>query len=223
MFFWRIGQTAAILFNKDLNLLAFSVLDRRGVDDYVVLQHTFFRLFSSLKFGTVSQSNHFLSTYEGLFPSTIMSTNEDTTTVPTSEGSSANNNAILASSSSSSLSNVTALCFGTGRFLRSVLVPALIQAEHSVALIQPRGTSMKEYLLQRQRERQSSGTTTSTSPFTYEVDTVQPDGSITTEEIPIAGCFSMGNPKGQEEFLLHALPKMTKGYVSMSVCVCVVV
>jgi mannitol-1-phosphate/altronate dehydrogenase len=104
-------------------------------------------------------------------------------------------------------SEITALCLGTGRFLRSVLVPALVHAHHSVALIQPRGTSLQEYLAQR---RLSDKRTDSTD--TYEVDTVLPDGSIVTDEVPIAACFSMGQEQKRHEFF-QALPHMTKGYV----------
>ena len=104
------------------------------------------------------------------------------------------------------LAEVTALCFGTGRFLRSVLVPALVHAHHSVALIQPRGTSFQDYLAHRRPSAHHPNN------MTYEVDTVQPDGSIVTEEIPIAACFSMGNEQERHKFF-QALPHMmtTKG------------
>jgi hypothetical protein len=76
-----------------------------------------------------------------------------------------------------------ALCLGTGRFLRSVLVPALVGAGLSKpVLIQTRGRSFLEYMQQRPDD-------------TYEVDTVQPDGSIVTEHVPCGGAFSLGNDK----------------------------
>lgn len=114
------------------------------------------------------------------------------------------------------LSEITALCLGTGRFLRGVLVPFLVQANHRVALIQPRGTSMQEYLVQRQKQqtqKQQQQQHKQHDEMTYEVDTVQPDGSITTETVPIVACFSFGHVDDKKAFFQSSFPKMTKGYV----------
>jgi hypothetical protein len=75
-----------------------------------------------------------------------------------------------------------ALCLGTGRFLRSVLVPALVGAGIETIVIQPRGRSFLEYMTKRIEK---------TIVNTFEVDTVQPDGSIVTEDVQCGGAFSL--------------------------------
>ena len=83
---------------------------------------------------------------------------------------------------SEALGEIDALCLGTGRFLRSVLVPALVGAGLKPALIQTRGRSFLEYMQTR------SGA----SRGTYPVDTVLSSGEIDTQEIPCWGAFSLG-------------------------------
>lgn len=81
---------------------------------------------------------------------------------------------------------ITSLCLGTGRFLRSVLVPALLETDdcNSIVLIQPRGTSFVDYCHGR-RTHAATG-------FFYEVDTIEYSGEITTEEVgPIQNVISM--------------------------------
>jgi len=83
---------------------------------------------------------------------------------------------------------ITALCFGTGRFLRSVLVPLLqrndekggVRAAGAPALIQTRGTSFVEHMQQAQQHEAS-----------FEVDTVFPNGAVTTDRFACHGAFSM--------------------------------
>jgi hypothetical protein len=92
-----------------------------------------------------------------------------------------------------------AICLGTGRFLRSVLVPLL--CEHGAdasgptgpVLIQTRGTSFVDYMQQR------------SDCNTYEVDTVLASGVVETLQIPCAAVFSMRDPDCVHEILLPAL------------------
>ena len=85
------------------------------------------------------------------------------------------------------------ICYGTGRFLRSVLIPILNESfgtsrcssntgSSPVVCIQPRGTSFLSYMKER-------GATNADG--TYEVDVVQPDGSVVTELVGCRGVFSM--------------------------------
>lgn len=76
------------------------------------------------------------------------------------------------------------ICLGTGRFLRSVLVPLFPEPP---VLIQTRGRTFVDHVV----DNRSS----------YPVDTVLPDGSIQTEHFPIAGAFSFGHDK--EAFYKH--------------------
>lgn len=72
------------------------------------------------------------------------------------------------------------LCLGTGRFLRSVLVPALNQAGLYPALIQTRGRSFLDFMQQQ-------------DSASYPVDTVQPSGDIVTDQVACYGAFSLGS------------------------------
>ena len=92
--------------------------------------------------------------------------------------------------------DINALCVGTGRFLRSVLVPALVNIDYKPCLIQTRGRSFIEYMF-----KNSSGT--------YEVDTVQSSGQITTTNIPCYGAFSLGRPQDKQEFVTRLVSKIT--------------
>jgi hypothetical protein len=72
---------------------------------------------------------------------------------------------------------------------------------------------MQEYLSQRLAQHSSSSDDDKDKHgMTYEVDTVHPDGTIVTEHVPVAGCYSMGHEQSKKDFF-QALPKMTKGYV----------
>jgi hypothetical protein len=94
-----------------------------------------------------------------------------------------------------SMQEINALCLGTGRFLRSVLVPAMMGAGNiKPCLIQTRGRSFLEYMLKR------------SDVGTYEVDTVLPSGDIDTQEIPCYGAFSLGG-KEDKHALVEVLPK----------------
>jgi hypothetical protein len=103
-----------------------------------------------------------------------------------------------------------ALCLGTGRFLRSVLVPSLVGAGFEVALIQTRGRSFLEYMLLRINRNRSEDLNTTYN--TYEVDTVLTSGAIETTEIPCHGAFSLGLPEDKHA-LVEVLPQF-KGYGS---------
>lgn len=84
--------------------------------------------------------------------------------------------------------HVSAVCIGTGRFLRTVLVPALLELGGEVILAQTRGTNFGKYLEGR-------------SDRTYEVDTVLQDGRVITSTFPVAAAGSLGIPQGRETFL----------------------
>lgn len=94
------------------------------------------------------------------------------------------------------VSQLTALCLGTGRFLRSVLVPSLLGM--NVGLIQPRGRSMIDYMATRSQAS------------TYEVDTVLTDGSIATTQVPCHAVFTLGSPEGKDA-LQKSLLEMKQG------------
>mmetsp|Transcript_43577 Transcript_43577/g.100404 ORF Transcript_43577/g.100404 Transcript_43577/m.100404 type:complete len:525 (-) Transcript_43577:92-1666(-) len=86
----------------------------------------------------------------------------------------------------------TAVCLGTGRFLRAVLVPALVHAGEEVVLAQTRGTSFGKHVAQQSPSR------------SYEVDTVRSDGTVDTQKTPIAAVGSLGVDAGRKAFLALA-------------------
>ncbi|KAG5179110.1 hypothetical protein JKP88DRAFT_168080 [Tribonema minus] len=88
--------------------------------------------------------------------------------------------------------DVQCICLGSGRFLRTVLVPALLEINVRCVIAQPRGTSFVERI-------------TASPTAEYEVDTVPPTGDTSTRSIPVAGVGSLGEDEGREAFL--ALPK----------------
>lgn len=111
----------------------------------------------------------------------------------------------------------TAICFGTGRFLRCVLVPLLHSAASGAAtttappvLIQTRGTSFIEYM-KRRSEAGASGTGTGNN--TYEVDTVLSSGQVQTETIACSAVFSMGQDK--ESIYSVLFPALSKDGIRM--------
>ena len=66
-----------------------------------------------------------------------------------------------------------------------------------VGLIQTRGRSMMEYMA-------------AAGDSTYEVDTVQTDGTIETSRVPCRAVFSLGN-EADKHALAEALSEMTQG------------
>ena len=107
---------------------------------------------------------------------------------------------------------IDCICLGTGRFLRSVLVPIMVEYMNQAnagdenklkvgpVLIQPRGTSMIEYM---------NSKSTSDTSSTYEIDTVLSNGEIATSQVPISGIFSLSTPEGKHS-LVEYLPRVMK-------------
>ncbi|EQC37806.1 hypothetical protein SDRG_04830 [Saprolegnia diclina VS20] len=83
--------------------------------------------------------------------------------------------------------SVTAVCLGAGRFLRSLLVPALRQLGHGVVVAQPRGHDFVDACL-------AAGST-------YEMDVIERDGHTTTHTVELAGVGTVGTPDGRAAFL----------------------
>ena len=86
-----------------------------------------------------------------------------------------------------------AICLGSGRFLRSVLVPALNAGGFRTTILQTRGTSFLEYLENRCNDEETS--------WNYEVDTVEADGSVQTEFVSCCGAGSMGTVEHKDAAL----------------------
>mmetsp|Transcript_3410 Transcript_3410/g.5015 ORF Transcript_3410/g.5015 Transcript_3410/m.5015 type:complete len:628 (-) Transcript_3410:58-1941(-) len=118
-------------------------------------------------------------------------------------------------------SHIHALCIGSGRFLRSVLVPALIAAGNdndnggylNPVILQTRGRTFMDYCHARQSQTSnnsnSSNSNTSGSDFlNYEVDTVQHDGQVSTDIISCSGAGSLGTVDSKMAVLKDLLPHL---------------
>ncbi|ETP01483.1 hypothetical protein F441_21273 [Phytophthora nicotianae CJ01A1] len=80
-----------------------------------------------------------------------------------------------------------AICIGSGRFLRCVLVPTLRAAGSAVVVAQTRGTSFASACAKAAGK--------------YEVDTIQKDGSVQTEIVEVEAVGSLGDAEGRAAFM----------------------
>ena len=96
---------------------------------------------------------------------------------------------------SSDKRQIDSICIGSGRFLRAVLVPALIASNMKPIIVQTRGTSFMKYCKSRCHP---SG---SFDYLTYEVDTVEFDGNTVTQEIKCYGASSLGTQEGKQDVM----------------------
>jgi len=95
---------------------------------------------------------------------------------------------------------VDSICIGSGRFLRAVLVPALVAAGYHPAIISPRSSrSFLESLLEQQQQQQEEEDREGSR--TYEIDTVRFDGGIETTRVPCWGAGTLGSPEGKQDVL----------------------
>jgi len=103
-------------------------------------------------------------------------------------------------------SSIKALCIGSGRFLRSVLVPALVHSNLPTAIFQTRGRSFLDYTLANNSNvvnaKDDVNTNVNDNPqFFYEVDTVKQDGTVNTQRVPYMAAGTFGSLKGKKEIL----------------------
>ncbi|OEU06034.1 hypothetical protein FRACYDRAFT_256722 [Fragilariopsis cylindrus CCMP1102] len=100
---------------------------------------------------------------------------------------------------------IDSICIGSGRFLRSVLVPALIESNYHPVIIQTRGRSFLDYTISDNNNNNNSnedaGTADSSYTWTYDVDTVHYDGKITIDQIPYYGAGTLGSNEGKQDVL----------------------
>ena len=82
---------------------------------------------------------------------------------------------------------VDCLCLGTGRFLRTVLVPACVAAGLHPVLVQTRGRNFLSYMQGRRN-------------CCYPVDTVEESGEVSTQQVACFGAFSLGKPADKQAF-----------------------
>ncbi|KAJ0412626.1 hypothetical protein ATCC90586_006993 [Pythium insidiosum] len=86
-----------------------------------------------------------------------------------------------------SVTDARAVCIGSGRFLRAVLVPVLQRLDCHVVLLQPRGTAFADAC------REDSNI--------YSIETIQPDGQIVPETIELRAVGSLARDDDKRAFL----------------------
>lgn len=107
---------------------------------------------------------------------------------------------------------VDAVCLGSGRFLRSVLVPALNAAGLHPAIVQTRGRTFLDHCLEQREaaarkksdasvEERYHGDDGDGVALEYEVDTVEYEGGLSTEKIACYGAGTMGSDGGKAAVL----------------------
>ena len=98
-------------------------------------------------------------------------------------------------------SEVDCLCIGSGRFLRSVLVPALNAAGHKPAIIQTRGRTFLDYCCAASKEAAEDRNAHCDSPLKFEVDVVEYDGNVATQVVDCWGAGTLGTDEGRDEVM----------------------
>ena len=96
---------------------------------------------------------------------------------------------------------VDCLCIGSGRFLRSVLVPALNAAGHKPAIIQTRGRTFLDYCVAAKEGVSTSDAAVGDAPLQYEVDVVEYDGNVATQVVGCWGAGTLGTDEGRDEVM----------------------
>lgn len=106
--------------------------------------------------------------------------------------------------------DVDCLCIGSGRFLRSVLVPALNAAGHKPAIIQTRGRTFLDYCAAaKEGVADSDANSDCDAPLKYEVDVVEYDGNVATQVIDCWGAGTLGTDEGRDE-VMRVLEQMKR-------------
>lgn len=89
------------------------------------------------------------------------------------------------------VNKLDAICLGSGRFLRSVLVPAMNAAGFLPLIVQTRGDSFMRYMFDIWNPELSSC-------MEYDVDTVEANGDVRTDKVQISGAGSLGKEEGKQ-------------------------
>ena len=95
-------------------------------------------------------------------------------------------------------SEVNCICIGSGRFLRSVLVPALVDGcNYRPVIIQTRGRTFLDYCLDANLASCEKGK----YPVTYDVDTVGYSCAVETAQVGCWGAGTLGSMEGRGDVM----------------------
>lgn len=116
------------------------------------------------------------------------------------------NGIIISKSAGGDGQDVDAICLGSGRFLRSVLVPFL-SSNMKPAVFQTRGSNFLDSFEEHYR-RDDSVSVGVVPSLCYPVDTVQFDGSTTTSDVEIYAAGTLGSSDGKFQLMEGLVSKM---------------
>ena len=127
---------------------------------------------------------------------------------------------ILAQSAGQNGQDINSICLGSGRFLRSVLVPFL-SSNSKVAVFQTRGRTFLDSFKQQQKQKHininfssnkdavdADGNVGVVKSLCYPVDTIQFDGNTTTSNIQISAAGTLGTLEGKAQLIDKMLSKI---------------
>ncbi len=112
----------------------------------------------------------------------------------------------ISKTAGSSGQEINAICLGSGRFLRSVLVP-LLSSHAKPCVFQTRGRTFLDSFTE-DGVVVDDNNTTSKSLLTYPVDTVEFDGTTTTSDIEIYAAGTLGTANGRSQLMDNLVSKI---------------
>jgi mannitol-1-phosphate/altronate dehydrogenase len=110
----------------------------------------------------------------------------------------------ISKAAGSSGQEINAICIGSGRFLRSVLVP-LLASHAKPCVFQTRGRTFLDFFSD---DDDDDNNKTPKSLLTYPVDTVEFDGTTTTSEIEIYAAGTLGTTDGRSQLMDYLVSKI---------------
>mmetsp|Transcript_21128 Transcript_21128/g.41839 ORF Transcript_21128/g.41839 Transcript_21128/m.41839 type:complete len:1121 (+) Transcript_21128:71-3433(+) len=115
---------------------------------------------------------------------------------------------IIISSSITSTDEINSICLGSGRFLRSVLVPFL-SSHSNTAVFQTRGRNFVDSFAIGTCDKEQ-GVHATLPTLEYLIDTKNCDGSTTTQSITICAAGTLGNSSAKSHFFQTVLAERAK-------------
>lgn len=114
---------------------------------------------------------------------------------------------IVSRSAGSDGRGIDAICLGSGRFLRSVLVPFL-SSNSKPAVFQTRGRTFLDSFAKGRDGLVEGDEAAAVASLVYPVDTIQFDGSTTTDDVEIYAAGTLGNRDGRSQLMDGIVSKM---------------
>ena len=115
---------------------------------------------------------------------------------------------VISQSAGSNGKEIDAICLGSGRFLRSVLVPFL-SSNAKPAVFQTRGSTFLDSFKDEHHGDVTDGRNAVPS-MRYPVDTIQFNGNTTTSDVEIYAAGTLGTPDGKSQLMGSLITNMSR-------------